>query len=95
VLNSASNGAWIGLAFGVLSLSFVAVARFFVPHDGSKPVAFPLSTLAVLYLVVGPALGFFGGALRYWLPGRLGKVIVASSFQRRSSRGAPLNMGPF
>lgn len=79
LLISASNGAWIGFACGLLSLSFVAVARCLVPQAGSKPGAFSLPILALLYLVGGPSLGFFGGALRHWLPGRFGKVIVATA----------------
>jgi hypothetical protein len=79
LLSSASNGAWIGFACGVLSLGFVAVARFLVPQAGSKPNTVSLPILALLYLAVGPGLGFFGGALRHWLPGRLGKFIVATA----------------
>jgi hypothetical protein len=79
LLNSASNGAWIGFACGVLSLGFVTLARFLVPRADSKANYFSLPILALLYLIVGPGLGFFGGALRHWLPGRLGKVIVATA----------------
>jgi hypothetical protein len=78
LLKSASNGAWIGFACGLLSLSFVAVMRLLVPEARSTPGAFSLPVLALLYLVGGPSLGFFGGALRHWLPGRLGKFIVAT-----------------
>ena len=79
LLASASNGAWIGFACGVLSLGYVAVMRLLVSQAGSQPGAFTLPVLALLYLVGGPGLGFFGGALRHWLPGRLGKVIVATA----------------
>jgi len=78
LVTSASNGAWIGFAVGLLSLSFVAVVRLLVSQAGSDPGAFSLPVLALLYLVGGPSLGFVGGALRHWLPGRLGKVIVAA-----------------
>jgi hypothetical protein len=79
VLKSASDGAWIGFCFGMLALIFVVVARFLVPEVRSRPDALPFSTLALMYLVAGPALGFVGGALRTWLPGRVGGFVIAAT----------------
>jgi hypothetical protein len=77
ILRNALNGMWLGLGLGVLAFGFVTIARPLMPEIREGPGALPLSTLAFLYLVAGPALGFLGGALRTWLPGRLGSTIIA------------------
>jgi hypothetical protein len=71
------NGAGIGIVFGILALGYVVVARLLIPgiHDR---LGLSLLTLALLYLVAAPGLGFLAGVARTWLPGRLGSTIIAA-----------------
>jgi hypothetical protein len=77
IITNGLNGAGIGLVFGILALLYVAVARMLIPgvHDR---LGISLWMLAFLYLVVAPGLGFVGGAVRTWLPGRLGSTVIAT-----------------
>jgi hypothetical protein len=77
IITNGLNGAGIGLVFGILALGYVAVARVLIPgiHDR---LGVSLWMLTFLYLVVAPGLGFVGGAVRTWLPGRLGSTLIAT-----------------
>jgi hypothetical protein len=77
IITNGLNGAGIGFAFGILALLYVAVAHVLISgvHDR---VGISLWVLALLYLVVAPGLGFLGGAMRTWLPGRLGSTVIAT-----------------
>jgi hypothetical protein len=79
ILRNGLNGAWIGLCFGVLALAFVFAAGMLMPEVRERPDALSISTLAILYLVGGPCLGFLGGTARTWLPGRLGSTVIATA----------------
>jgi hypothetical protein len=77
LLANGLNGAGIGLVFGVLALAFVVVAHLVSPEAHDR-LGLSLWTLALLYLGAAPALGFLGGAVRTWLPGRLGSTVIAT-----------------
>jgi hypothetical protein len=77
ILTSGLNGAWIGLAFGVLAMVYVTAVRLLLP-EALERLGIPFWRLALLYLAVAPGLGFLGGAMRTWLTGRLGSTIIAT-----------------
>jgi hypothetical protein len=77
VLANGRNGAGIGLVFGALSFVFVGAVRLMMPETQGELRNVPMLTLALLYLLVAPALGFLGGVARTWLPGRVGRTVIA------------------
>ena len=78
-IHSGLNWAWIGLVFGILALGFVVVSRIIAPGAQGRLTSISIWTLAFLYLVVAPGVGFMGGLARSWMPGRLGSLAIATA----------------
>ncbi len=69
------SGAGFGLFCGFMAFVYVLIARGMRLGYAGEPTI-SLVNLALLYLVGGPVLGFLGGAVRTWLPGRWGRISI-------------------
>jgi hypothetical protein len=73
-----SNGlssARFGMFCGMVAFAYVFIARMLGLGTHGK-TTISLVGLAVFYLIGGPTLGFLGGVVRTWLPGRWGRYII-------------------